>query len=67
MKSIRYLKARCGSLIRDTGADDLARHEQSCPACLGGWTKTDYEWSKAEDQWLDDPRHDQCRNGKFVE
>ena len=59
---IRYFRAPCGSLIRDTGADDLARHEEKCPACLEGQSA----WDKAEDQWLDDPRHDQCRNGKFL-
>ena len=60
----RYHRARCGSLIRDTGADDLARHEAKCPACAGGWSVWDLP--QAAEERLNDPRHDQCRNGKFM-
>ena len=63
--TMRYFRARCGSLVRDTGADDLARHEECCPACIGGWSV--YDRPESEERKLDDPRHDQCRNGKFVE
>ena len=34
----RYFRAPCDSLIRDTGADDLKRHEEQCEACKGGWS-----------------------------
>ena len=53
-----YHRARCGSLIRDTGADDLARHEARCPACLAGYSIWDRP--EAEDKWLDDPQRGQA-------
>ena len=55
--TIRYFRASCGSLIRDTGADDLARHEAECPACIGGWSIWDL--SEAEERRLDDPHRGQ--------
>lgn len=59
-----YHRARCGSLIRETGADDLVRHEARCPACLEGWSI--YDRTESEERKLDAPQHDQCRNGKLV-
>ena len=55
---INYQKAPCGSLIRDTGADDLARHEESCPACIGSWSIWDLP--EAEERKLDEPRRVQA-------
>ena len=54
----RYHRARCGPLIRDTGADDLRRHEESCAACIGGWSIHDRP--ESEERYLDDPRHGQA-------
>ena len=53
-----YLPARCGSLIRETGADDLARHEAKCPACKGGWSIWDLP--ESEERKLDDPGRGQA-------
>ena len=52
-----YLRARCGSLIRDTGADDLVRHEEKCPACVGHWNVFD---RPQEDERLDSPIYGQA-------
>ena len=46
----RYHRARCDSLIRDTGADDLKRHEQHCAACIGGWSIWDLPDDEADAQ-----------------
>ena len=55
---IRYHRARCGSLIRDTGADDLSRHEARCPACIEGWSI--FDRTEGEERELDDPRSGQA-------
>ena len=54
-QKISYLRSRCGSLIRDTGADDLVKHEARCPACLEGWSV--YDSPESEERVLDDPVH----------
>ena len=54
----RYHRAPCGSLIRDTGADDLARHEASCPVCVRGYSVWDRP--ESEDDRLNDVRHGQA-------
>ena len=58
----RYHRARCGSLIRDTGSDDLREHEESCSACIGGWSIWDRP--ESEERKLDDPRRSQERNNE---
>ena len=63
--SARYHRARCGSLIRDTRAGDLVRHEARCLACIEGSSIWDKPESEEREQ--DSPLHDQCGNGKFVE
>jgi hypothetical protein len=57
-----YRRAPCGSLVRP---GDYEAHVEKCEACRGGWSI--YDRPEAEERWLDDPRHDQCRNGKFEE
>ena len=42
MDKPRYFRARCDSLIRDTGADDLKRHEEHCQACREGYSIFDH-------------------------
>ena len=54
----RYFRARCESLIRDTGCDDLAVHEAECEACQGGWSV--WERPEAEERRTDDPRRGQA-------
>jgi len=56
------VKAPCESLVL---ADDLERHLETCDACLGGWSV--FDRPESEERKLDDPRHSQCKHGRFEE
>lgn len=55
-----YVKAPCDSLTRD-----LEAHMEKCQACKEGYSIDDRP--ESDERYLDDPRHDQCRDGKFKE
>jgi len=56
------VKAPCDSLVFP---EDLERHREECEACIGGWSIFDIP--ESEERRLDDPRHSQCKYGKFQE
>jgi len=57
----KRIKAPCDSLIYLSG---LERHKETCEACIGGWSV--FDRPESEERRLDDPRHAQCKYGKFV-
>ena len=57
-----YRRAACGSLVKPA---DYEGHFEQCEACRGGWSV--FDRPESEERKLDDPRHGQCRNGKFEE
>ena len=57
-----YRRAPCGSLVKPA---DYEAHCEECIVCReGGYI---YDRPESEERKLDDPRHAQCRAGKFVE
>ena len=56
-----YRRAACGSLVKP---GDYETHLEDCEACREGWSV--FDRPESEERKLDDPRHAQCRGGKFV-
>ena len=57
-----YVRAPCESMVHP---QDLARHKETCKACVEGYSI--FDRPESEERYLDDPRHDQCHQGKFKE
>ena len=51
-RTLLYVRASCESLVKP---EDLARHKETCKACVEGYSI--FDWPESEERYLDDPRH----------